>query len=539
MAIRKFRKGIKPFVWVISIAFILGGIVTYFTQITSQNKNIQNETVRIRKENIQLRDIEMKKLEIVNQYQGNREIEEGIKEYLGILSLEKLIEEKAKLEIADKLKIKVTQKEINERYDAFRNSEVNKGKSDDEFRKYLSNLGHTRATLKEKIGRDIRLSKVLSQVTEREIIEKINELRADAVYNVKDVEKYQSKVQREIHGIKIYTLDIAENILSILAREGGTKEEAIKKMDSQFERDAKIIQKAKKEGIEFGENFTFNEKIFLSKKKLFDLYMSRVEVQEEDLEKFFKERKTQYDQSREVSSDIVVLNITPSNEDKIVRRAEVKKILENLTPENFPEHAKKYSKDVYTADKGGDIGWFTEKGLIPEISQELFKGEVGKIYPKIFETQGGYHIIKIAEKREKGNDVELRLSQIYMTHTVSDETRKNIAMEGDKIVFDLNENKIKLSEIKEKYQNVVISENINLATESDYLNRIRMPKEFVDAVFAGEKGVVNQLRETDVIFIYRKTDERDEKIASLSDEEVRNAVIVDYKNKLVIEMLNK
>lgn len=81
----------------------------------------------------------------------------------------------------------------------------------------------------------------------------------------------------------------------------------------------------------------------------------------------------------------------------------IKEKLENirdrvLRGENFSTFARMYSEDPGSALKGGEIG-FTDRGdLYPNFEAAAYALKTGEISP-IVETEAGYHIIKLLERR--------------------------------------------------------------------------------------------------------------------------------------------
>src|SRR5258707_10422899 len=61
---------------------------------------------------------------------------------------------------------------------------------------------------------------------------------------------------------------------------------------------------------------------------------------------------------------------------------------------NFEELAKKESDDVGSGARGGDLGSFGHKAMVPEFEQAAFSAKVGEVTP-VVKTQFGYHIIKV------------------------------------------------------------------------------------------------------------------------------------------------
>ncbi len=76
---------------------------------------------------------------------------------------------------------------------------------------------------------------------------------------------------------------------------------------------------------------------------------------------------------------------------------------------DFSEMAAKYSNDIYSKNKGGDLYYFTAGQLPLNIENAIISTPVGKIYPKVLRSNFGYHIIKVTEKQE-------RVPQIRVSH---------------------------------------------------------------------------------------------------------------------------
>ena len=73
--------------------------------------------------------------------------------------------------------------------------------------------------------------------------------------------------------------------------------------------------------------------------------------------------------------------------------------------EDFAELASKNSDDFGSARIGGDLGLTRRGKFVPEFEAEAYRLEVGEVSP-IFETQFGYHILQLMERR--GNSIRTR-----------------------------------------------------------------------------------------------------------------------------------
>lgn len=67
----------------------------------------------------------------------------------------------------------------------------------------------------------------------------------------------------------------------------------------------------------------------------------------------------------------------------------------------FGSLAKQYSKDPGSKDKGGDLGWFDPRGMVPEFGVAVAKLEKGKFTLEPVKTQFGYHVILLEDSRTK------------------------------------------------------------------------------------------------------------------------------------------
>jgi len=84
-------------------------------------------------------------------------------------------------------------------------------------------------------------------------------------------------------------------------------------------------------------------------------------------------------------------------------KAKAEKILKEVkaSPAKFEEIAKKESDDTTSAQKGGDLGFFNDKEMVPAFSKVAFSTKPGEI-SDIVKTEFGYHIIKVYDRKKAG-----------------------------------------------------------------------------------------------------------------------------------------
>ncbi len=120
----------------------------------------------------------------------------------------------------------------------------------------------------------------------------------------------------------------------------------------------------------------------------------------------------------------ILIRIANNNKDSA--RAEALKILKMAkSGKDFAELARKYSKDVGSARRGGDLGYFARGTMVKPFEKAAFAAKPGQIVGPV-ETEFGYHIIKIIDKKSD----EIKYSEILLKPYVSTDTRNQIMREA-------------------------------------------------------------------------------------------------------------
>jgi len=70
-------------------------------------------------------------------------------------------------------------------------------------------------------------------------------------------------------------------------------------------------------------------------------------------------------------------------------------------PKAFESLAKANSLDPGSKVRGGDLGWFDARSMVPEFGEAVGKLEKGQMTQTPIKTQFGYHIIVLDDKRQK------------------------------------------------------------------------------------------------------------------------------------------
>ncbi len=96
---------------------------------------------------------------------------------------------------------------------------------------------------------------------------------------------------------------------------------------------------------------------------------------------------------------------------------------------DFATLAVLYSEDPGSATTGGDLGWVTRGGLVPEFANVAFNMQEKNKVSKIVETEYGYHIIQLLDR--KGDRIHVR--HILMKPKVTSDANKEAMNRLDSI----------------------------------------------------------------------------------------------------------
>lgn len=267
----------------------------------------------------------------------------------------------------------------------------------------------------------------------------VNELIVKSLLN-EEVEK---------RGIKVSNADVDEAIKTIIDKVGSKeqlntilKENGIS--NSQFRDDLKEEVKMKKLAKELGNSSVsdaeakkfYNDNIdkfkYPDKVRASHILVSVNPVEITEIVKSDSKNKNLDDAAikAKVNEEI------KAREDKINKLlAEVKK-----DPTQFAKLAKENSDDTATAVKGGDLGFFAAKEMVPEFSKAAFAMKPNTISDKPVKTQFGYHIIMVTDRAAAGqtpyekvkNDIKGYLEnqkQIEMIDNLTESLKKNAKIE--------------------------------------------------------------------------------------------------------------
>lgn len=127
------------------------------------------------------------------------------------------------------------------------------------------------------------------------------------------------------------------------------------------------------------------------------------EVDEASCRHFYDENSTSFMQGEMAAASHILFTPGEGLGASLVK-AKAEGILAELqkNPSAFPTLAREHSA-CPSGQEGGALGQFGRGQMVPEFEQAVFSTEPGQITPELIETQFGYHIIQVTDR--KGGDL--------------------------------------------------------------------------------------------------------------------------------------
>lgn len=570
MAVRKLRKQMKPIIWGITIAFFLSMILV---GVSSMKSSMNREQVAfvINGKKVAARKVEVAINSSVSGY--SQYLKGDIdRELISTVTMANVIDKELTLELAKKLKVKVAKGDVNKEYKEIEASIGDK----QQFNRMLQGQGYNTNTFKAEIKEGMIIDKTMEKIesdivlTDEEIMTQYNEEKY-GVYNGKTYEEakeqiedtlkkeksgleyakllateknsmkfelkdtryepYLEKTEIEMDGFTFSNYDVAKRTLRNLFMTQGNLELAKGMSNDNITRDVKLAKEAVVKGVEVEENLPIELKLYELRLGLTDKLREEYKATDEELMAYFEARKIAYDIVPSVSANIAVFNVVASEKDKEIAKKKAIEILNEVTPENFADMAKSKSEGP-SGPNGGELGWFGKGQMVAPFEEAAFKGEAGKIYNEVVETQFGYHIIYVAEK----NDDKVNASHILIKVAPSNETRETILGDARKAAEDVNAKVLEFVDLANG-SSVASARLYEDVRNGGYIDTLGYKTQLTNDLFAGEQGVAAAVEADGGIYVIQKVSEKEYKEASFGD--VRDRVRFDYLNQKVQEELQK
>ena len=565
MAIRKFRKQMKPIIWFVTILFVLSGsYLTIMNLKGSMSSGGATYAFKLDGEKISKLEVERTKATMIDgysKYLGDK-IDRSL---IDIIAFNEVVNKNITLKIADDLKVKVPGSKVSEQYDRIESSIGNR----EQFKRMLQVQGYTRKSFKEELEKNLIVAKTLEKIrenvvpTEDEIKEfydenqytmfngkKLDEVKDSIVKELKEIkgneeyavllEQYRNKIkldniadeysayvekpELESDGFVVTNLDMARKTLQNLFLTNGDREKARELSKEYYDNQFKLAKEAVARGIKVDENLPLDYKFAEYNRELFENIKNSLNPTDEQLKEFFNKNRMAYDVFPSSDAYIAILKVDPSEADKAAAKEKANELLKKLTVENFADMARENTDEPNS--NGGDLGWFSKKDMVEPFQKAVFEGEVGKIYPEPVETVFGQHLIYIADRNDE--EERARASHILVTPKISQETLEQKEKELGALKGKLIENKVKFEDLAKENKDVLHSGLYSNINDAGYIPNLGYNSDLTKLIFKAPLNKIETAVINDTIFIFEKVKEVKYKAADFNENKAK--IKDDYLN---------
>lgn len=458
MILRTLRKSVKPFIWILIIALVVSIGFTYGYGRLSQRKI--EPIAKVNGVPISYTQFAQAYTNVQKDYEQNgQKISPQIEKYLKEEVLNQLIINELLWQETKRAKIKVSEKEVKE---MVKNIMINLGlPSREAFLRFLSYQHISYPQLEEEIKKEIAINKL-----------------KDGVQNSIEITNKEVKNRwlKENERVKVEYLLISPG---------------------KYEKDVKIKPK-EIEGYykEFKQDFTIPEKVKVDYILLKpEEFKNKVVITQQMLKDYYEKHLDSYrvPEKRRVSH--ILIRVSPEmNEEK---KKEAKKKIEEVQKKlkeggDFSSLAKKYSEDLSTRDKGGDLGFFTEQGLASSsfIKSVFSLKKVGDI-SNIVETSLGYHLIKLTEIKPAYTKPFEEVKKQIKEELTGEKSWDLAKGEGKEIKKEITSHFISFEEYAKKHPNFF--ETTPFFARDDKIEGLGWETNFNRTAFSLKKGEISPL----------------------------------------------
>ncbi len=129
-----------------------------------------------------------------------------------------------------------------------------------------------------------------------------------------------------------------------------------------------------------------------------DPFIKKVVLSSEEVSDYYKEHQSDYTLPERVHARHLLISVPAGQDDPKVEKEAMDRV-EGLLKQlkggaDFSALAKRWSADLGSAKKGGDLGWMTRGQMVPSFEEAAFGLKPGS-YSQAIRTDFGYHIIQV------------------------------------------------------------------------------------------------------------------------------------------------
>jgi peptidyl-prolyl cis-trans isomerase D len=215
----------------------------------------------------------------------------------------------------------------------------------------------------------------------------------------------------------------------------------------------------------------------------------RIEITDEEVRASYEANQANYSHPEQRRASHILIRTEPGaaeEEKERLRRVAEGLMTRALAGEDFAELARANSQDPGSAERGGDLDFFSRGQMVPPFEEAAFNTPVGQIAPLV-ESDFGFHIIKVTDAREAGvTPLDAVADQIRRTLRLR-RAQEEVVSEAQRIRAELQE----AAGLEEVAAREGLEVQSRFLTREDRLTDLGASPEFAQTVFDLETGGIS------------------------------------------------
>lgn len=360
MFLRELRKTIRPIMWVVVVGF-LASLFFAYTRISSQEGS--RPLVKVNGDSITYLDFLRSYQDAFDRYREltGESISSEMESYLRSEVLSQLINNKILYQEAKKAGIKIGNDEVREQIGIT----MRPFGTQENFMRYLQQRRVNYSDFEESVRNQIAMSRLIQM------------LRSSVLVTGNELEDYWM-LQNE-------TLELAYLFINPdrLARDMNVD---LAEAEKYYQENKEAFKVPDKVGVDY---------IMVSPDEFAEQETKLTEV---DMQNYYKEHPEKFETKERRSASHILIRVDGNAGQEVATNAvrQLEQIRQEISEgADFSEFAAQYSDDIASAQRGGELGFFTYETMTPEFSRAVFSlREIGDL-SGIVETPYGFHLIKL------------------------------------------------------------------------------------------------------------------------------------------------
>ncbi len=222
-------------------------------------------------------------------------------------------------------------------------------------------------------------------------------------------------------------------------------------------------------------------------------YRSQVKLSDSEVRDYYDENLDSFKVPKKVVARHILIKVSPDADAETVKKAKERALkIYKLAKEgkDFAELAKKYSEGP-SRNNGGYIGEFTKKTMVKPFADKAFSMKAGEISEPV-RTQFGWHIIKV-EKVIDAHTTAFKDAKKEIEQKLTDNKAKSLAYDAAQSVSDIAyEGDDLINAAKERHLEILTT---GFFSRKDPAKGISNPSKFADIAFDLSTGEISDVQE--------------------------------------------